>query len=278
MGRQLTLVKVRSMYKQFVFCLIFVCDFTISQDLGGSSTPLEGDVDTRLFNLNLGGIGESAIGTVIGNAATGFINDCFGKRKRSIFMDRMVNKRSPQEVTQDDVNTRLFCLNNNQGGLSISRPNCRYCYCSDRSCQRYCNKCNNNNNYGFSCNNCNCRSDNRCYNTCDKCYNSNNNNFGNNYGSLNCNTCSCSWNNCFNTCRKCVNNYNFGSGNFVNCNTCSCSYDQNCRNKCNCYSYGNNYWRNGVRARNEGEAEQPQNLNQNSQNSGSSNSDGIVFA
>merc|ERR1711963_806779 len=171
MGRQLTLVKVRSMYKQFVFCLIFVCDFTISQDLGGSSTPLEGDVDTRLFNLNLGGIGESAIGTVIGNAATGFINDCFGKRKRSIFMDRMVNKRSPQEVTQDDVNTRLFCLNNNQGGLSISRPNCRYCYCSDRSCQRY-------------------------------CYNSNNNNFCNNYGSLNCNTCSCSWNNCFSTCRK----------------------------------------------------------------------------
>ena len=103
-------------------------------------------------------IGESAIGTVIGNAATGFINDCFGRRKRSLIMDRIVNKRSPQEVSGsevsgDDVNTRLFCLNNNNGfnnnGFSY-QPNCRTCSCRrDSRCNRQCNKCNNsNNNFG----------------------------------------------------------------------------------------------------------------------------------
>jgi len=53
------------------------------------------------------------VGTVIGNAASGFINDCFGKRKRSIIMDSIVNKRSAQDlangqVSADDVNNRLF--------------------------------------------------------------------------------------------------------------------------------------------------------------------------
>merc|ERR1711953_1266443 len=290
--------------------------FLISQDLTFEDQGVqEGDVGTRFFNVNLGnfdlgGVGESVVGTVIGNAASGFLNDCFGKRKRSIIMDRLVNKRSAQEVSNgqvsgDDVNNRLFCLNNNNNN---NRPNCLLCSCNrDYNCRNYCNKCSNygnNNNFGFSgssgsssssyfsCNNCNCNSDTRCYNTCDKCYSSSNNN---NYGSVNCNTCSCRSNSCFNTCRKCVNTNSFSSSsNSVNCNTCSCSYDTNCRNRCNCYSYGNNNWWNGVRARNEGGQERPSFVEQgssssssnnagnqgfsSSSNQGSSSSDAVVFA
>jgi len=284
------------MYK-IQLCLVFcLYQSVFSQDLtfeDSSSNVQEGDVDSRLFSVNLGsiglgGIGEAAIGTVIGNAATGFINECFGRRKRSIIMDRIYNKRSAQEqVTQEDVNGRLFCLNNNNNNGLSYRPNCLTCSCSrDRNCRNYCNKCSNNNFGGsyFSCNNCNCNSDTRCYNTCDKCYSSNSNNFG----SVNCNTCSCRYNNCFNTCRKCVNNnYSFSSNN-VNCNTCSCSYDQNCRNRCNCYSYGNNNWWNGVRARNEGEQERPDFIDQDSSNNNpgfssssgnqGSSSDAVIFA
>merc|ERR1712062_716419 len=269
--------------KMYKFLIFLLCQSVISQDLTFEESPSavqEDDVGTRFFNVNLGnfdlgGIGESVGGTVIGNAASGFRNDCFGKRKRSIIMDRIVNKRSAEEVSNgqvsgDDVNNRLFCLNNNN-----NKPNCLLCSCNrDYNCRNYCNKCSNygnNNNFGFSgssgsssssyfsCNNCNCNSDTRCYNTCDKCYSSSNNN---NYGS-------------------------------VNCNTCSCSYDTNCRNRCNCYSYGNNNWWNGVRARNEGGQERPSFVEQGSSSSSSNNvgnqgfssssnqgssSDAVVFA
>merc|ERR1712209_15549 len=300
--------------KMYKFLIFLLCQSVISQDLTFEESPSaiqEGDVGTRFFNVNLGnfdlgGIGESVVGTVIGNAASGFINDCFGKRKRSIIMDRIVNKRSAQDlangqVSGDDVNNRLFCLNNNNN----NRPNCLICSCNrDYNCRNYCNKCRNNfgnnnnfgssNNFGstssyFSCNNCNCNSDTRCYNTCDKCYSSNNNNYGNNYGSVNCNTCSCRSNSCFNTCRKCVNTNSFSSN--VNCNNCSCRYDSNCRNRCNCYSYGNNNWWNGVRARNEGGQERPSFVDQGSTSSNNagnqgfssssnqgSSSDAVVFA
>merc|ERR1712062_814689 len=135
----------------------------------------------------------------------------------------------------DDVNNRLFCLNNNN-----NRPNCLLCSCNrDYNCRNYCNKCSNygnNNNFGFS--------------------GSSNNN---NYGSVSCNTC-----------RKCVNTNSFSSNsNSVNCNTCSCSYDTNCRNRCNCYSYGNNNWWNGVRARNEGGQERPSFVEQGSSSTSS---------
>merc|ERR1711860_263005 len=243
----------------YKFLIFLLSQSVISQDLTFEDQGVqEGDVGTRFFNVNLGdfdlgGVGESVVGTVIGNAASGFLNDCFGKRKRSIIMDRIVKKRSAQEVSNgqvsgDDVNNRLFCLNNNNNN---NRPNCLLCSCNrDYNCRNYCNKCSNygtNNNFGFSgssgsssygsvnCNTCSCNSDTRCYDTCDKCYSSSNNN---NYGSVNCNTCSCRSNSCFNTCRKCVNTNSFSSSsNSVNCNTCSCSYDTNCRNRCNCYSY-----------------------------------------
>merc|ERR1712062_866427 len=189
--------------KMYKFLIFLLCQSVISQDLTFEESPSavqEDDVGTRFFNVNLGnfdlgGIGESVVGTVIGNAASGFINDCFGKRKRSIITDRIVNKRSAQEaangqVSGDDVNNRLFCLNNNNN----NRPNCLICSCNrDYNCRNYCNKCRNNfgnnnnfgssNNFGstssyFSCNNCNCNSDTRCYNTCGKCVNTNSN--GNN--------------------------------------------------------------------------------------------------
>merc|ERR1712062_424943 len=83
--------------------------------------------------------------------------------------------------------------------------------------------------------------------------------------------------------------YSFSSN--VNCNTCSCRYDSNCRNRCNCYSYGNNNWWNGVRARNEGGQERPSFVDQGSTSSNNagnqgfssssnqgSSSDAVVFA
>merc|ERR1712004_572512 len=158
--------------KMYKFLIFLLSQSVISQDLTFEDQGVqEGDVGTRFFNVNLGdfdlgGVGESVVGTVIGNAASGFLNDCFGKRKRSIIMDRIVNKR-------------LFCLNNNNNN---NRPNCLLCSCNrDYNCRNYCNKCSNygnNNNFGFSgssgsssssyfsCNNCNCNSDTRCYNTC----------------------------------------------------------------------------------------------------------------
>merc|ERR1712038_268818 len=96
------------------------------------NVPAEGDVDSRFFNIdfgniNLGGIAETALGTTLGNLGTGFLQDCLGIGKRSIIMDRLVNKRSAQEVTGEvtdadsriispqDVNERIFCTNNNNG-------------------------------------------------------------------------------------------------------------------------------------------------------------------
>merc|ERR1712062_480360 len=117
--------------KMYKFLIFLLCQSVISQDLTFEESPSavqEDDVGTRFFNVNLGnfdlgGIGESVVGTVIGNAASGFINDCFGKRKRSIIMDRIVNNR-------------LFCLNNNNN----NRPNCLICSCNrDYNCRNYCN-------------------------------------------------------------------------------------------------------------------------------------------
>merc|ERR1712004_105040 len=186
--------------KMYKFLIFLLSQSVISQDLTFEDQGVqEGDVGTRFFNVNLGnfdlgGVGESVVGTVIGNAASGFLNDCFGKRKRSIIMDRIVNKRSAQEVSNgqvsgDDVNNRLFCLNNNN-----NRPNCLLCNCNrDYNCRNYCNKCSNygnNNNFGFS--------------------GSSNNN---NYGSVNCNTCSCRYDtNCRNRC----NCYSYGNNNWWN--------------------------------------------------------------
>merc|ERR1712038_2093431 len=91
---------------------------------------LEGDVDTRFFNIDfgtidLGQVAGTALGTTLGQLGTGFLQDCLGIGKRSITMDRLVNKRSAQEVTGEvtdvdsriispqDVNERIFCTNNN---------------------------------------------------------------------------------------------------------------------------------------------------------------------
>merc|ERR1712047_114002 len=254
--------------KMYKFLIFLLSQSVISQDLTFEDQGVqEGDVGTRFFNVNLGnfdlgGVGESVVGTVIGNAASGFLNDCFGKRKRSIIMDRIVNKRSAQEVSNgqvsgDDVNNRLFCLNNNNNN---NRPNCLLCSCNrDYNCRNYCNKCSNygnNNNFGFS------------------------GSSGSSSSSyFNCNTCSCRSNSCFNTCRKCVNTNSFSSSsNSVNCNTCSCSYDTNCRNRCNCYSYGNNNWWNGVRARNEGGQERPSFVEQGSSSTSSNNAGNQGFS
>merc|ERR1711988_692523 len=97
------------------------------------NAPSEGDVDSRFFNIDfgnisLGGVAETALGTTLGNLGTGFLQDCLGIGKRSILMDRLVNKRSAQEgtgeitdadsriISPQDVDQRLFCLNNNNNG------------------------------------------------------------------------------------------------------------------------------------------------------------------
>merc|ERR1739847_212476 len=201
------------------FSVIFsFCDDQITVgDNDRPNAPSAGDVDSRFFNIDfgnisLGGVAETAIGTTLGQLGTGFLQDCLGIGKRSIIMDRLVNKRSAQEgtgeitdadsriISPQDVDQRLFCLNNNNNGGGgfggfggSSRPNCRTCSCYN---------------------------DNRCYNTCDKCYQGYNNYntggfSGNSGGSSNSN----------------FGNSNSGSG-YTNCNSCSCTYSSSCRRSC----------------------------------------------
>merc|ERR1711899_256194 len=222
------------------FSVIFsFCDAQITVDENDRPTvPAEGDVDSRFFNIdfghiNLGGIAETALGTTLGNLGTGFLQDCLGIGKRSIIMDRLVNKRSAQEgtgeitdadsriISPQDVDQRLFCLNNNNNGGGgfggfggSSRPNCRTCSCYN---------------------------DNRCYNTCDKCYqgysNYNTGGFsGNSGGSSNSN----------------YGNSNSGSG-YTNCNSCSCTYSSSCRRSCYKCNNSGGWRRDGTDSSNSGE-------------------------
>merc|ERR1712226_443860 len=218
------------------FSVIFsFCDAQITVDENDRpNVPAEGDGDSRFFNIdfgniNLGGIAETALGTTLGNLGTGFLQDCLGIGKRSIIMDRLVNKRSAQEVTGEvtdadsriispqDVNERIFCTNNNNGynggggfgGFGGSnRPNCRTCSCYN---------------------------DNRCYNTCDKCY----------QGYNNYNTGGFSGNSGGSSFGSSNNNYgssNSGSG-YTNCNSCSCTYSSSCRRSCYKCSNSSGGWR-----------------------------------
>merc|ERR1719264_199968 len=235
------------------FSVIFsFCDAQITvDDNDRPNAASEGDVDSRFFtfdfgSIDLGGVAETALGTTLGNLGTGFINDCLGIGKRSVIMDRLVNKRSAQEVTGEvtdvdsriipGVNERIFCTNNNNNGGynggggfggfggNNNRPNCRTCSCYN---------------------------DNRCYNTCDKCYQgSNNYNTGgfsnsgssnNNYGNSN----SGSSPNYGNSNSGSSNNYgnsNSGSG-YTNCNSCSCTYSSSCRRSCYKCSNSSGGWR-----------------------------------
>merc|ERR1712066_115375 len=110
----------------------------------------------------------------LGQLGAGFLNDCLGIGKRSVIMDRLVNKRSAQETSddpsvdsriigEDDVNNRIFCLNNNNGynngggfggGFGGNRPSCNTCNCNyDSQCYDICDKCyrgNSNNGWGYS--------------------------------------------------------------------------------------------------------------------------------
>merc|ERR1712108_30048 len=123
MGKQF---KMDSSTLLIAFSVIFsFCDSQITVgDNDRPNAPSEGDVDSRFFNIDfgnisLGGVAETALGTTLGNLGTGFLQDCLGIGKRSIIMDRLVNKRSAQEVTDadsriispQDVNERIFCTN-----------------------------------------------------------------------------------------------------------------------------------------------------------------------
>merc|ERR1712119_169871 len=236
------------------FSVIFsFCDAQITVDENDRPTvPAEGDVDSRFFNIDfgnisLGGVAETALGTTLGQRGTGFLQDCLGIGKRSIIMDRLVNKRSAQEVTGEvtdadsriispqDVNERIFCTNNNNGynggggfgGFGGSnRPNCRTCSCYN---------------------------DNRCYNTCDKCYQGYNNyntggfsgNSGgsSNFGSSNSN---------FGSSNSNYGNSNSGSG-YTNCNSCSCTYSSSCRRSCYKCNNSGGWRRDGTDSSNSGE-------------------------
>merc|ERR1712184_210861 len=177
------------------------------------NSPAEGldpeDVDSRFFNINLGTldlgqVAGTALGTTLGQLGTGFLNDCLGIGKRSVIMDRLVNKRSAQEISddpsvdsriigEDDVNNRIFCLNQNNGynngggfggGFGGNRP---------------------------SCNTCNCNYDSQCYNICDKCYRGNSNN-GWGYSGNSGNSGNCRYSSCRRSCYKCNSGYRGSSG------------------------------------------------------------------
>merc|ERR1712038_1693762 len=121
----------------------------VVDDNDAPAEGLEGDVDTRFFNIDfgtidLGQVAGTALGTTLGQLGTGFLNDCLGIGKRSVIMDKLVNKPSAQEVSddpsvdsriigEDDVNNRIFCLNQNNGynngggfggGFGGNRPSC----------------------------------------------------------------------------------------------------------------------------------------------------------
>merc|ERR1711974_248515 len=156
------------------FSVVFsFCDAQITVgDNDRPNAPSEGDVDSRFFNIDfgnisLGGVAETAIGTTLGQLGTGFLQDCFGIGKRSIIMDRLVNKRSAQDfdddnagetrIIGDDVNSRIFCTNNNNYGGGGGYGGGGF-----------------GGGFGgntLSCNTCNCGYDQQCYNKCDKCYN-----------------------------------------------------------------------------------------------------------
>merc|ERR1712226_1678236 len=222
------------------FSVIFsFCDAQITVgDNDRPNAPSEGDVDSRFFNIDfgnisLGGVAETAIGTTLGQLGTGFLQDCLGIGKRSIIMDKLVNKRSAQEgtgeVTDVDsriipgVNERIFCTNNNNNGG----------YNGGGGFGGF----GGNNNLP-NCNTCSCYNDNRCYNTCDKCYQGYNNyntggfsNSGsNNYGNSNSGS------------SPNYGNSNSGSG-YTNCNSCSCTYSSSCRRSCYKCSNSSGGWR-----------------------------------
>merc|ERR1712186_324083 len=156
------------------------------------------DVDSRFFNINLGTldlgqVAGTALGTTLGQLGTGFLNDCLGIGKRSVIMDRLVNKRSAQEISddpsvdsriigEDDVNNRIFCLNQNNGynngggfggGFGGNRPSCNTCNCNyDSQCYNICDKCyrgNSNNGWGYSGNSGNTFSNSNSGNSFNKC-------------------------------------------------------------------------------------------------------------
>merc|ERR1712223_31093 len=221
------------------FSVIFLfCDAQITVgDNDRPNAPSEGDVDSRFFNIDfgnisLGGAAETAIGTTLGQLGTGFLQDCLGIGKRSIIMDRLVNKRSAQEgtgeitdadsriISPQDVDQRLFCLNNNNNGGGgfggfggSSRPNCRTC---------------------------------SCYNTCDKCYQGYNNY---NTGGFSGNT---GGNSNFGSSNSNYGNSNSGSG-YTNCNSCSCTYSSSCRRSCYKCNNSGGWRRDGTDSSNSGE-------------------------
>merc|ERR1712170_103760 len=230
-----------------LFALYSVCYSQITLDDDQEARPVSGeDVDTRLFNINLGtldlgNVAGTALGTTLGNLGTGFLQDCFGIGKRSIIMDQLVNRRrrNPQEVSdevpdvdsriigEDGVNSRIFCTGGGGFGGGYSRPNCRTC---------------------------NCNYDNRCYNVCDKCYQ------GGGYGySANSNSGSGGYSNSNNSGSSFGSSGSYGNSNSVNCRTCWCN-DWNCKRSCGKCSSGS--YRSGE---------------ESSDSSSSSNSDAVNF-
>merc|ERR1711983_479583 len=231
------------------------------------NAPSAGDVDSRFFNIDfgnisLGGVAETAIGTTLGQLGTGFLQDCLGIGKRSIIMDRLVNKRSAQEgtgeitdadsriISPQDVDQRLFCLNNNNGGGGFGGFGGKFfLFILVFSAKRYSIICFNFLFIGSSrpnCRTCSCYNDNRCYNTCDKCYQGYNNYntggfSGNSGGSSN-----------FGSSNSNYGNSNSGSG-YTNCNSCSCTYSSSCRRSCYKCNNSGGWRRDGTDSSNSGE-------------------------
>jgi len=204
------------------------------------NSPAEGldpeDVDSRFFNINLGTldlgqVAGTALGTTLGQLGTGFLNDCLGIGKRSVIMDRLVNKRSAQEISddpsvdsriigEDDVNNRIFCLNNNNGynngggfggGFGGNRPSCNTCNCNyDSQCYNICDKCyrgNSNNGWGYSGNSGNSGNSFSNSNSGWSSSSSSSSNSGSSYSNVNCSSCSCRYSSCRRSCYKCNSGY-----------------------------------------------------------------------
>merc|ERR1712018_690703 len=248
MGSHFKMIARSSFIALFALSSVCFAQITVDEDSNDQSSVSPEDVDTRLFNINLGtldlgNVAGTALGTTLGNLGTGFLQDCFGIGKRSIIMAQLVNRRrrNPQEesdevpdvdsriIGEDGVNSRIFCTGGGSGGGfgGGSRPNCRTC---------------------------NCNYDNRCYNVCDKCYQ------GGGYGySANSNSGSGGYSNSNSGSSFGSSGSSYGNSNSVNCRTCWCN-DWNCKRSCGKCSSGS--YRSGE---------------ESSDSSSSSNSDAVNF-
>merc|ERR1711963_894902 len=142
-----------------LFALYSVCYSQITLDDDQEARPVSGeDVDTRLFNINLGtldlgNVAGTALGTTLGNLGTGFLQDCFGNCNYDNRCYNVCDKCYQGGGYGYSANTYSGSggYSNSNSGSSFGSSgsnygnsnsvNCRTCWCNDWKCKRSCGKC-----------------------------------------------------------------------------------------------------------------------------------------